>query len=95
MEGLGPLVDVIDKGGLIAVLIIVLWLFLTERIVPRKRMEEWKEVAMAGRKLVNDSVMTVSEVVPVAQAMAEKMEPLTLTASELQLLRRTLRTLDG
>lgn len=46
MEPLSLVWQIVNTGGVVGVLIIIMWLFITERIVPAKRMQEWKDLAL-------------------------------------------------
>lgn len=64
MNDWGPVLDAVNTGGAVAILVILLWAFITERIVPRGRMLEWKELALGSREIVKDSVKTAVSLAP-------------------------------
>lgn len=71
MQDWSPFLDVINSGGAVAILILFLWAFITERIVPRGRMLEWKELALRGTAIADNATKTAVELAPDASLQAQ------------------------
>lgn len=60
------IIDLIIQGGAVVVLVIGVWLLITERLVPRGRYieekrekEAWRALALHGAKLSRDAIDTL------------------------------------
>lgn len=61
-------IDLLDRGGLVAGLILALWAFMTRRIITRGTFEEmkedrdqWRSLALGGKHIAEKAVDVVKE----------------------------------
>jgi hypothetical protein len=65
------ILDLISKGGVIGMFVVIFWAILTKRLVPGwvyqesiEREQKWERLALTGNRLATESVITLRQVVP-------------------------------
>lgn len=87
MDGFPALYEYLDTGGLIALGTFVIWMLSTERWVPKRRMEEWKELAIGSTRLADKATETAITAAGIAPDALLQTQVRALEA-ELALIRR-------